>query len=262
MAAVTSVARFLVYALCTLLYRHCYCLKCYTCPLTSWVDPVSTNLNCLANSTEQTCLADEDRCYSVTSETRGVTVQKGCTRSESCLGNRICCSRDFCNAGSDSHLKTGHGKACTDVSYCVQGEGNMVCSVRSQGGAAKVCRCEGARYKFGAVCRSMSRVGGHCLQDEHCLPFNSFCENNRCRCGHYFYANDTVCMIKVGLSAWCTEDFQCRPEHSQCDAGACLCKPGYDTQFGTGQCSACATLTNPIFLLFLMPVISIRCDYR
>ncbi|XP_067651505.1 uncharacterized protein [Haliotis asinina] len=250
----SQVAVVLVYAVCTVLYQHCCGLKCYTCPQTSWVDPVSANLNCMANSTEQTCPADENRCYSVTTETRGVTVQKGCTRSERCLGNRICCSQDFCNAGFDSHLKTGHGKTCTDISQCVQGEEDMVCSASSLHGTPKVCRCGQDKYKLGAVCRSMSRVGGHCLQDEHCLLHNSFCENNRCRCGHYFYANDTVCMMKVGLSAWCTEDIQCRPEHSQCDTGVCLCKPGFDTLFESGQCSGSAVLKMPFFVLFLMLV--------
>ena len=67
--------------------------NCLICPNIT----VLRQLNISQESINGTSSSPQDRCYSyVVGES---TVQKGCTRAENCIGNRICCQTDFCNAG-------------------------------------------------------------------------------------------------------------------------------------------------------------------
>ncbi|KAK7498037.1 hypothetical protein BaRGS_00010625 [Batillaria attramentaria] len=220
-----------------LLVERTDCLQCYSCPRTVGTDLQSANIDCLANGTERECEPYQDRCYSYV--TGDDTVQKGCTRAENCIGTRICCQTDFCNAGYGAELKTGHGQPCEGDASCVQEDG-MRCRRETSDDVSQLsrCLCSEGWFTLGAACLPQSGVGEVCFEDAHCRLLNSYCQYQRCRCGPAFFPNNTddSCQLKLPVMAECSDDDQCRADNSVC-LDRCVCGLGYLYDEVSGHCS-------------------------
>ncbi|KAK7114890.1 uncharacterized protein [Littorina saxatilis] len=212
------------------------CLQCYNCPVTVNDDVHASNIDCLANGTETQCQPYQDRCYSyVEGESN---VEKGCTRAENCIGNRICCQTDFCNAGYGADLKTGLGQPCERETSCVLDEGMICRREATQPSQLSRCLCSEGWFALGAVCLPQSGVGELCFEDSNCRLLNSFCQYLRCQCGEVFYANNTEgsCQLKLPILADCETDVECRARNSICQQ-QCVCRIGYLYDELSGHCS-------------------------
>ncbi|XP_060560629.1 protein kinase C-binding protein NELL2-like [Ruditapes philippinarum] len=205
------------------------------CPRTDGQSPTDANIECLALGWEISCSPDQDRCFS-RFHFDSTEVQKGCGKSEECVGSTSCCEESYCNA-DPQNAKSGLGNPCSNEDECIQGGTTMVCDRSSPMDNNKQCLCTTESYQRGATCKQKSLPDETCTENRHCLNVNTTCNKRRCTCDAGLFANGTLCSELKNFGQICSLNKECAGRNTMCAYNVCACAFGFLVVNGTNSCS-------------------------